>query len=229
MVRLGGATYTVVIDAADPSQARTDEIYIVVRDDPYDSLTTARADLRYEKGTPGSGAPGPDASWESWALIATVLVPASAADIEACTITDEREIAGREHVYGGMVPTGAILPYGGTTVPAGYLLADGSEISRSTYAALFAILGEAYGNGNGSTTFDLPDMRQSFPLGKAALREPARRSAIQVELSTTTTRTQLQDSRWVAYALHRATARGRQAATRTTSILGPSLRVGLER
>lgn len=65
------------------------------------------------------------------------------------------------------VPTGAILPYGGATAPTGYLLCDGTAVSRSTYAALFAILSTAYGVGNGSTTFNLPDLRQRFPLGKA--------------------------------------------------------------
>jgi microcystin-dependent protein len=41
-------------------------------------------------------------------------------------------------------------------------------VSRSTYAALFAAIGIAYGAGNGTTTFNLPDLRQRFPLGKAA-------------------------------------------------------------
>jgi microcystin-dependent protein len=66
------------------------------------------------------------------------------------------------------VPTGSILPYGGATAPTGYLLCDGSAVSRSTEAALFAILSTTYGPGNGSTTFNLPDLRQRFPLGKAA-------------------------------------------------------------
>lgn len=65
------------------------------------------------------------------------------------------------------VPTGSILPYGGSTAPTGYLLCDGSAVSRSQYAALFAILSTAYGVGNGSTTFNLPDLRQRFPLGKS--------------------------------------------------------------
>lgn len=66
------------------------------------------------------------------------------------------------------VPTGTIAPYGGTAAPTDYLLCDGSAVSRATYAALFAIVGTAYGVGNGSTTFNLPDLRQRFPMGKAA-------------------------------------------------------------
>lgn len=66
------------------------------------------------------------------------------------------------------VPVGAILPYGGASAPTGYLLCDGTAVSRTTYSGLFAILGTAYGAGNGSTTFNVPDLRQRFPLGKAA-------------------------------------------------------------
>jgi microcystin-dependent protein len=66
------------------------------------------------------------------------------------------------------VPTGAILAYGGSSAPTGFLIGDGSAISRATYAALFAVLGTTYGAGDGSTTFNLPDLRGRFPLGKAA-------------------------------------------------------------
>jgi hypothetical protein len=66
------------------------------------------------------------------------------------------------------LPPGVTLPYGGSSAPSGYLLCDGSAISRTTYAALFAILSTTYGVGDGSTTFNLPDLRQRFPMGKAA-------------------------------------------------------------
>src|SRR3990167_374437 len=54
------------------------------------------------------------------------------------------------------------------SAPAGYLFCDGAAVSRSTYSALFAILGTIWGVGDGATTFNLPDLRQRFPLGKAA-------------------------------------------------------------
>jgi microcystin-dependent protein len=69
------------------------------------------------------------------------------------------------------VPTGAILPYGGASAPTGFLMCDGSAVSRSTYADLFTVLNAAglpFGAGDGSTTFNVPDCRQRFPLGKAA-------------------------------------------------------------
>ncbi|MDD9911577.1 MAG: tail fiber protein [Alphaproteobacteria bacterium] len=58
-----------------------------------------------------------------------------------------------------IVTAGCLLPYAGAVVPNGWLLCDGAEVSRTTYSALFAAIGTAYGNGDGSTTFNLPDMR----------------------------------------------------------------------
>ena len=57
------------------------------------------------------------------------------------------------------------MPYAGSTAPTGYLLCDGSAVNRTTYAALFAITSTTYGVGNGSTTFNLPDLRGRVPVG----------------------------------------------------------------
>lgn len=57
----------------------------------------------------------------------------------------------------GSMPTGSIIPYAGSTAPDGYLLCDGSAISRTTYSALFAIIGITYGEGDGNSTFNLPN------------------------------------------------------------------------
>ncbi|CAK0779044.1 putative Tail fiber protein [Gammaproteobacteria bacterium] len=67
-----------------------------------------------------------------------------------------------------ILPAGLIAPYGGAAAPDGWLLCDGTAVSRSTYAALFTAISTTYGVGNGSTTFNLPDLRGRFPLGKAA-------------------------------------------------------------
>jgi microcystin-dependent protein len=66
----------------------------------------------------------------------------------------------------GAAPAGVVLPFAGSSAPAGWLLCYGQAISRTTYAALFAALGTAYGVGDGSTTFDLPDMRGRVAGGK---------------------------------------------------------------
>ncbi len=67
----------------------------------------------------------------------------------------------------GVVPTGTVLPYivSISTMPAGFLYCNGQVVSRSTYATLFALIGTAFGSGNGSTTFNLPDMRGMFLRG----------------------------------------------------------------
>lgn len=67
-----------------------------------------------------------------------------------------------------LVPAGAIMAFGGLSAPTGWLLCDGSAVSRATYADLFAAIGTTYGVGDGATTFNLPDLRQRFPLGKAS-------------------------------------------------------------
>lgn len=63
------------------------------------------------------------------------------------------------------VPVGTIHAFAGATAPAGYLLCDGSAISRTTYASLFSVLSTTYGAGNGSTTFNVPDFRGRVPMG----------------------------------------------------------------
>jgi len=63
------------------------------------------------------------------------------------------------------VPTGSVHMMATTTAPSGYLKCDGSAISRTTYAALFTIIGTTWGAGNGSSTFNLPDLRGEFVRG----------------------------------------------------------------
>lgn len=66
-----------------------------------------------------------------------------------------------------LVPTGTILIYGNVSGPTGYLLCNGDAVSRATYTTLFGVIGTTFGAGNGTTTFNVPDLRQRFPLGKA--------------------------------------------------------------
>lgn len=60
------------------------------------------------------------------------------------------------------VPTGMILPFLGTSVPEGYLLCNGANVSRTTYANLFSVIGTKCGAGDGSTTFTLPNLHRKF-------------------------------------------------------------------
>ena len=63
------------------------------------------------------------------------------------------------------VPSGMIMPFGGTASPTGFLSCDGSAVSRSTYATLYTAIGTTWGSGDGSSTFNLPDLRAMFLRG----------------------------------------------------------------
>jgi microcystin-dependent protein len=67
------------------------------------------------------------------------------------------------------LPAGVYFPWAGSTAPSGYLLCNGQAVSRTTYAALFAAVGTAWGVGDGSTTFNVPDMRDRMPIGAGNL------------------------------------------------------------
>ena len=60
---------------------------------------------------------------------------------------------------------GTIKPWGKATSPSGYLLCDGTAVSRTTYAELYVVLGDTYGAGNGSTTFNVPQLQGKTPQG----------------------------------------------------------------
>ena len=63
--------------------------------------------------------------------------------------------------------TGLIVPWSYSSIPNGFLECDGTAVSRSTYAALFAVVGTTYGSGNGSTTFNVPDLKDRLTLSKS--------------------------------------------------------------
>lgn len=64
-----------------------------------------------------------------------------------------------------LIPAGAIMPFAMNGAPTGWLAADGTAVSRSTYATLFAAIATTYGVGDGSTTFNVPDLRGYFVRG----------------------------------------------------------------
>jgi hypothetical protein len=66
------------------------------------------------------------------------------------------------------VPTGVIHQWPASTAPTDWLLCDGSAISRTVYSDLFSLIGTTYGSGDGSSTFNLPDLRGRIPVGYAA-------------------------------------------------------------
>lgn len=86
-------------------------------------------------------------------------------DLAGMAVGDVLTFDGTKWVAQPGVPSGTMLQYAGTAPPNGWLLCDGSAVSRASYAGLFAVLGTAYGSGNGTTTFNLPDFRGRVPVG----------------------------------------------------------------
>lgn len=68
-------------------------------------------------------------------------------------------------VTGDTLPIGSMMPYGSTTIPENWLLCNGQAVSRTTYSDLFAVIGTSYGDGDGSTTFNLPDKQGRVSVG----------------------------------------------------------------
>jgi len=71
------------------------------------------------------------------------------------------------------IPTATIVPWSDSSVPTGFLECNGAAVSRSTYADLFAIVGTTYGSGDGSTTFNVPDLQDNVAVGKSGTKNLA--------------------------------------------------------
>lgn len=67
--------------------------------------------------------------------------------------------------YENPIPTGSVFPFAGITAPESFLLCNGQEVSRFTYAKLYGVIGDTYGAGDGTTTFNLPDYREVTLVG----------------------------------------------------------------
>lgn len=68
-----------------------------------------------------------------------------------------------------VMPTGALVQWSTATAPSGFLLCNGAAVSRTIYAALFAVIGTTFGSGDGTTTFTLPDLKNKFAVGAGDL------------------------------------------------------------
>lgn len=82
-----------------------------------------------------------------------------------CVNLNAEKLGGQPASYYDPVPVGTVFHMARSTPPTGYLAADGSQVSRAEYADLFSAIGTAFGVGNGSTTFNLPDLRGEFIRG----------------------------------------------------------------
>jgi microcystin-dependent protein len=100
-------------------------------------------------------------------ILASGARPFSAAvsGVAATTSTHLVTKAQLDAVSSASAPTGTITMFAGTSAPSNWLMCDGTAVSRTTYSALFGIIGTTYGPGNGSTTFNLPDFQNRLPMG----------------------------------------------------------------
>ena len=94
----------------------------------------------------------------------------SVATAEQAGFMSAEDKAALEQLRGVLMPTGTVIAFAGVMPPPGWMECDGMAISRTTYAALFAVIGTTYGAGDGQTTFNLPDLRGEFIRGWDHLR-----------------------------------------------------------
>jgi microcystin-dependent protein len=155
--------------AAHATLPRIDRVAIRVRDSFHGE---AANDVSFQilTGTATSGATlanlnGALAVPGSHLLLANILIPALATSIITANIdTGVLLVMG---LAAGSIPAGTVNDFAGANAPQGWLLCDGTAVSRVTYAALFTAIGTVYGVGDGSTTFNLPDARGRMTVGRA--------------------------------------------------------------
>ncbi|WP_422001756.1 phage tail protein [Reyranella sp.] len=93
-------------------------------------------------------------------------LPALPVTADTRSITERVNVLIRDYNTLSGVPAGCVLPFAGAVAPDGWLLCAGQAVSRTTYADLFAVLGTTYGGGDGSTSFNLPDLRGRVAAGR---------------------------------------------------------------
>jgi len=86
----------------------------------------------------------------------------SVPDIDAGVVKGDQGVMGP---VGTPFTAGMLMMFAGGVLPTSWLLCDGSPVSRTTYSALYGVVGTSYGPGNGSSTFNLPDLSVKFPVG----------------------------------------------------------------
>ena len=86
----------------------------------------------------------------------------------SANLISQSTIQGTDTDVAPLLPAGSVIAWAGASIPAGWLKADGTAISRTTYAALFATIGTAFGNGDGSNTFNLPNTKYRAVTGDGA-------------------------------------------------------------
>lgn len=122
-------------------------------------LTTALSVAQGGTGTTTSTGTGSVVLSASPTLTGTPVAPTASQG------TNNTQIATTAFVLANGAPSGGLMMWPTSSAPSGWLLCNGQNVSRSTYSALFAVVGTTFGSGDGSTTFTLPDYRNRMPIG----------------------------------------------------------------
>jgi hypothetical protein len=123
--------------------------------DPYSHEQLADNFLRIDQHdhSTGKGSQIPTAGIRDYAITSSKIAPGA---------------VGSEQIATNLaisVPTGTILAFAGATIPPNYIICQGQQVSRSTYANLFSVIGVIYGSGDGVSTFNVPNLVDNFLLG----------------------------------------------------------------
>lgn len=136
------------------------------------SFTVNAAGLLTAAGRPGTlsvggGGTGATIFGDGRLLVGTSVAPVSAVPLGTAGQFLQATGTGVQWAdNSAALPVGMVIDYAGTSAPSGWLFADGSAISRTTFATLFGTIGTVYGSGDGSTTFNIPDLRGRITAGR---------------------------------------------------------------
>jgi len=103
----------------------------------------------------------------------SITIPRSISGTVLTNVTVYSDGTNINYADNSLTPAGTVISHAGSTAPTGYISCDGSAIARSTYSTLFAAIGTTWGSGNGTTTFNIPDLRGYFLRGSGtSSRDP---------------------------------------------------------
>lgn len=175
VARLDVTSQNVTVPAADASQTRTDEVYLVIQDNLYDTSARALPRIGYRTGTLGGANPGPDGTWTAYALLARITVAAAATSIVTGNISDQRTAATLLSSLGGVntlfTAKGDLLVASAANTPARLavgsngqvVMADSTQTQGAKWAAVVAAASATVSTPESTTSGSYTDLATPGP------------------------------------------------------------------